>query len=83
MSGERLSLVELFLNEEMKAWIDKHSKCELMGTLKSVDFSDQCFFHFSEWHKYHLQWMGRHNCVIVMNWHLSQILGSYLNSVTY
>lgn len=38
--------MELFLNEEMKAWIDKHSKCELMGTLKSVDFSDQCFFPF-------------------------------------
>lgn len=44
--------MELFLNEEMKARVDKHRKCELMGTLKSVDFSDQCFFHFSEWHRF-------------------------------
>lgn len=67
--------MELLLNEEMKARVDKHCKCELMGTLKSVDFPDQCFFHFSEWHRYHLQWMGRHDCVVVTNWALESNSG--------
>ena len=67
--------MEFFLDEEMKTRIDKHCKCEFMETLKSVDFSDQCFFHFSEWLRYHLQWMGRQNYVVVKNWALESNSG--------